>query len=146
MRPGKLKKLTPADVSRAIEGYMEGMSLGDLAHVYSVTRQSMWDLLKRRIQLRPQGRFGKENHFYRGGPRANAKAHDLLEQALRYGRISNPEKCSECGTNARFSDGRTSIQAHHDDYNKPLEVRWLCQQCHHDWHKNNRPIPKLVGL
>jgi hypothetical protein len=36
------------------------------------------------------------------------------------------------------------VQAHHDDYNKPLLVRWLCQPCHHDWHKHNRAIRKEV--
>lgn len=28
------------------------------------------------------------------------------------------------------------VQAHHDDYTKPLEVRWLCRKHHREHHKN----------
>jgi len=138
---GKLKKLTEKQVAEAVKSYEEGMSLGDLAHIYHITRQAMWDLMKRRTTLRPNKRYGKDNHFYRGGARADARSNDILDNALRYGKLHNPETCGTCGSTDRFRDGRTAIQGHHDDYNKPLEVRWLCQPCHHDWHKHNKPIP-----
>lgn len=137
---GKLKKLTEEQAQQAVKSYEEGMSLADLGHIYGVSRQSMWDLIRRRTKLRPQVRYGKENHFYRGGERADARATDILDNALRYGKLCNPECCSCCGATDRFKDGRTAIQGHHDDYNKPLDVRWLCQRCHHEWHKHNKPI------
>lgn len=137
---GKLKKLTEEQAKEATQSYINGMSLGDLAHIYSVTRQSMWDLIKRRTVLRPQKRYGKDNHFFKGGARADERAQAILENAVRYGKLLNPEKCSSCGSSDRFTDGRTAIQGHHDDYNKPLDVRWLCQRCHHEWHKHNEPI------
>lgn len=33
--------------------------------------------------------------------------------------------------------GHTKVVAHHDDYDKPLEVRWLCQIHHTQWHQEN---------
>jgi transposase-like protein len=137
---GKLKKLTEEQAAQATKSYDEGMSLGDLAHIYYVTRQAMWDLIRRRTTLRDQKRYGKDNHFYRGGSRADARAHNLLEAAIGSGKLHNPCICSTCGSSEKFTDGRTAIQGHHDDYNKPLDVRWLCQKCHHEWHKNNKPI------
>lgn len=138
---GKLKKWTEEQIREAIKSYENGMSIGDIAHIYGITRQAAWEVLKKRCTLRPQIRLGKDNHFYRGGARSDERAGKILDNALRYGKLHNPEKCSTCGDAGRFTDGRTAIQGHHDDYNKPLDVRWLCQRCHHEWHKHNQPIP-----
>ncbi len=40
-----------------------------------------------------------------------------------------PEPCEVCGTTE-------DIQGHHNDYSKPLEVRWLCRTHHNEHHKN----------
>jgi ribosomal protein S27AE len=31
--------------------------------------------------------------------------------------------------------GEEKSLAHHEDYDKPLEVMWLCQPCHKQRHK-----------
>lgn len=139
---GKLKKLTQANVEESIRLYQEeGLSLADIGSYFGVSRQSMWDLLKRRnVVFRPRERHGEENHFYRGGSSNSERAHDLVEKAVLRGRLTRAANCETCGHSGCFTDGRTAIQAHHDDYNKPLSVRWLCQRCHHEWHTNNKPI------
>jgi hypothetical protein len=56
------------------------------------------------------------------------KARTMVNNAVRDGKLfSQPcEVCEASGTHA-----------HHDDYAKPLNVRWLCPSCHTKWHKDN---------
>jgi len=55
------------------------------------------------------------------GPKYTARKK--LSNALRAGKIIKPTNCSQCGK-------RIKVTAHHDDYSKPLQVRWLCVECH----------------
>ena len=58
------------------------------------------------------------------------KAHTKLNNAIRDGKIIKQSCCQECGS-------EYFVVGHHDDYDKPLEVRWLCQVCHCAWHAEN---------
>ena len=121
----------------AVKLYYELKSISKVAEQYGVTRQAMHDILKRRGAIfYPQLKFGEDNHFYRGGVNAIDAAQNKLEQAIKYGRIARPDVCEKCGQTQQFKDGRTGIQAHHYDYEKPLDVIWLCQKCHHNLHKD----------
>jgi uncharacterized protein with PIN domain len=53
-------------------------------------------------------------------------ARNLLNAAVRRGRIIKPSECSQCGK--AFS--RFHIQAHHEDYALPYKVFWVCATCH----------------
>ena len=141
MKAASMRKLTPDQSDSAVQMYDSGMSLAPIAEYYGVSRQAMWDKLRRRTAMRPQARFGSDNHFWRGGTKANERAHDIVEKAVLAGRLIRSETCERCGGDGRkFRDGRAPIQAHHCDYNKPLDVMWLCQPCHHEWHKTNTAI------
>lgn len=56
------------------------------------------------------------------------KARQIVNNAVRDGRLLR-EDC-EVGVDC---EGR--IEAHHDDYNEPLEVRWLCKRHHVEHHR-----------
>lgn len=58
-------------------------------------------------------------------------AHVMVGNALRCGRLTR-QPCEVCGVE--------KAQAHHDDYSKPLDVRWLCTTHHAEWHKHNTPL------
>lgn len=60
-------------------------------------------------------------------------AHVITGNAVRDKKIEKQTQCSECKSTKK-------IEAHHDDYTKPLEIRWLCNACHRAWHKVNEPI------
>jgi len=56
-------------------------------------------------------------------------AHGIVARAMRSGKLVK-ECCSKC-------DSTFSVVAHHDDYLKPLNIRWMCQACHVQWHTKN---------
>jgi len=37
--------------------------------------------------------------------------------------------------------GNQKAQAHHGDYSKPLDVRWLCLKHHIEWHTSHKALP-----
>ena len=131
----------------ALDLYNSGASIAECAEFYEISRQAMHKILERRgCVFRCNVKFGADNHFYRGCYPDRTKkdrAHDLVEKAIKRGVLVNPQICSCCGSSKTMKDGRTAIQAHHDDYDKPLEVRWLCQNCHHEWHKHNKPLNEI---
>lgn len=54
------------------------------------------------------------------------RAHKAVEYALMRGDLVR-QPCERCG-------GLPS-QAHHEDYEKPLDVMWLCPPCHGQRHR-----------
>ncbi len=140
---GKLKVLSEDQVLQSIDLYNSGFSYQEIGELWGVSRQSMWELLKTRgVKSRPKLKYGKDNHFYRGGKVSDPYVWSITDKAILRGRLI-PEPCEVCGANGTMADGRNEVQAHHDDYNKPLDVRWLCQKDHYEWHKTNKPISRM---
>ena len=61
-------------------------------------------------------------------------ASGKVAYAVRSGKLKKPTKCEECGRD----DIR--LHGHHDDYSKPLNVRWLCSKDHRAWHKKHGEV------
>jgi hypothetical protein len=70
----------------------------------------------------------KSQNLWRKSNPDKRAAHVILNNAIRAGRVGKPKDCSKCGAGGR-------IEGHHHDYTRPLDVVWLCRQCHVKEHK-----------
>ena len=61
------------------------------------------------------------------------KATNMVNNAIKCGKLFR-EPCEVCG-------GGRRIEAHHDDYAKPLNIRWLCSVHHKQWHAEHGEAP-----
>lgn len=57
------------------------------------------------------------------------RTHQAVARAVGKGTLI-PKPCEICGE-------VENVHAHHDDYAKPLVVRWLCSEHHIAWHLEN---------
>jgi hypothetical protein len=58
-----------------------------------------------------------------------AKIHRIVKKAIENGILIRPDVCEICETR------HNRIHGHHEDYNKPLEVIWMCPICHSARHE-----------
>ncbi len=75
--------------------------------------------------------LGDEINFSDEEKARRVKCRGDTNHAITQGKL-NRMPCEPCGGKA---------EAHHDDYSKPLDVRWLCFKHHREWHRQN---PELL--
>jgi hypothetical protein len=56
------------------------------------------------------------------------EAHKMVLYALKLNVLKKSETCEICKDTLK-------LQGHHKDYNKPLDVQWLCKKCHYKQDK-----------
>ena len=84
---------------------------------------------------------GQDNPHWKGGISGNSikytrrfrkkwpekyKAHGIVSRAIKSGKLEK-HPCEVCET-------MENLEAHHEDYSKPLNVRWLCKKHHIELH------------
>lgn len=63
-----------------------------------------------------------------------ANCRSYVNVYIRRGKII-PKPCIICENE--------HSEAHHEDYSKPLDIIWLCRQCHLDYHKGLITLNKI---
>jgi ribosomal protein S27AE len=77
---------------------------------------------------RKHGGYSDRVMAYKRANPEKISAHQAVARALKNGVLVRPNTCSRCGFDVLAI-------AHHPDYSKPLDVIWLCDQCHVRLHK-----------
>jgi hypothetical protein len=108
-----------------------------------------WEKANRKTKRRSVSE--REKRYYHANPihkREAARRNDETKPKAVYARqvIRNEIKrgrlkrglCEVCGTDF-------AVHGHHDDYNRPLVVRWLCGVHHKEWHERNGPGANIEG-
>ena len=67
------------------------------------------------------------------------KCWGITHRAIRKGILVRPVICECCNLEFPLL-GKNKLQAHHKDYNCPLDVTWLCDKCHRELHRQLRDI------
>lgn len=71
------------------------------------------------------------NYVSRPGVSEKLRARAQCAYAIRSGKLIR-QPCAACGN--------PKSEAHHDDYSKPLNVEWLCRQCHAAAHRKSHCV------
>ena len=107
---GKCKDCTKKDVKQS---YLDNI---DARKAYEQERSKSKERVEKVLGYQINRRLRSPEKFV---------ARSAVSNALRDGRITR-KPCESCGD--------PDTQAHHPDYSKPLEVNWLCFQCHRKLH------------
>lgn len=131
------------NLSCAIDAYKAGESLTRVSKNFKCCRSTLRDRIKEKgLRITPHHRnsirTGPKNNMWADGRRYHQPAVAAVGRAIKSGILQRPTECSRCGS-------QVPLHAHHDDYNKPLDVRWLCFKCHYAWHRENIAVPILFS-
>lgn len=81
------------------------------------------------LERNPDVRRKMYEKSYQKADKSKAKARSIVSNCLKRGWLVKLP-CEVCGELEK-------VEAHHDDYTKPLDVRWLCKKHHVEHHMNS---------
>ncbi len=142
-----MKRCFKCHQERPLTEFYKHMQMGDkhLGKCKECTKKDARETRKKRIDYyraydverftndprRRAENYAKNKRNVAANPHKN-KARVAVNNAVRDGRLKK-FPCEVCG--------RKDSHGHHDDYGKPLEVRWLCPVHHSEAHRLKAPIP-----
>ena len=146
---------SPEQLTELAEAYRLGASLSRLAMLFGFRSPSTVAYHLRQLGVPIRSRGAK---ITRGTKRhMQARLNKQVRRAVAKGIISGPpDACEWCKAPARTiindrvnpnaPQTRFSLDAHHPDYSKPLEVVWICAKCHRQFHSKIEDNEKTVSV
>jgi hypothetical protein len=144
-----LRTCSTCKTDKEVDDFYARPGVGD--GIYNVCKECMKGNARRRYEKQCEAVFMGEDPPVRNKPSpealqikykkryANNKhkfaANGAVNRAIKAGElVRGPcEKCADPDT-----------EGHHDDYNKPLDVRWLCKTHHNEHHRKQRALERQL--
>ena len=123
-RLNKCKDCTKKDVRKHREANLD--SAQECDRVRGRADKHRASVANYRGTARGKARLKAGKDSWRAKNPGKVKATQVVSNAVRGGKLTKLP-CEVCGSTV-------SVQAHHDDYSKPLVVRWLCVKHHNELH------------
>lgn len=101
-------------------------------------RTSKYRKIRRDYRLSEKGRLNTSLTMkrYREKNKEKCRARSLFKDAVKSGSLKRG-LCEICGD--------SKVDGHHGDYEKPLEVRWLCKKHHVEHHRKLRDQERMAS-
>ena len=99
-------------------------------------RRDQYAAYERERNQQPQRKQARSEYHKKRDP-VKKRATMLTSNAIRDGRLIR-KPCEVCA--------ETKVEAHHDNYSKPLDVRWLCRPHHLEHHGKVSIEKNMHGL
>lgn len=127
---GKCKACVCADVAANRSANLDHYRSRDRARAFDPDRVALRQRVRETRRADPDKKAaddqGKREWIARN--RAKRAAHVELSNAVRDGLLIPAEVCERCGSSG-------PLHGHHEDYDKSLDVFWLCRRCHGRRHR-----------
>lgn len=102
---------------------------------YYRNKETVLSRLRERRESGELAQYEKDRYHNNQDFHAKKKARNMVGARVANGTII-PQPCEKCGA--------LPSEAHHDDYSKPLEIRWLCQTHHLAHHHPEIYAPSYI--
>lgn len=143
------KKCFKCDTAKPLDEFYRHRRMAD-GHLNKCKDCTKADVRRRRFdpKYRPavleydRRRGNRQDSEYRNTVRSRDRradrARNMVNNAVRDGRLLRPDRCSHCHTVGM-------VHGHHHDYSRPLDVVWLCVPCHRQLHAFMDTVEKSMG-
>lgn len=100
---------------QALKRYLEIRDSKEYKEKKKLGRKKYYKKHREKICRKRREQYSKDKKY--------SRAYHAVYCSLRKGELIKPDKCEKCGKIGK-------LDAHHSDYDRLLDVEWLCRSCH----------------
>lgn len=135
-----MKICSTCKISKALDSFYSGYARCKDCHKIATRKWGRENVMKRRATINawqaknPSASKtirAEAKRAWKSQNKAKTRAQSVISNALRDRKLT-PCPCRVC---RKLYNQEVKAHAHHCDYNKPLEVMWLCPKHHKAWHR-----------